>query len=39
MKLPDSIIAGTAISLKLPFVTSDKQFKTVNGLSVIYSEK
>ena len=39
MKLPDSIIAGTAITLKLPFVTSDRQFKTINGLSVIYYEK
>ena len=27
MKLPDSIIAATAISLKLPLITSDKHFK------------
>jgi predicted nucleic acid-binding protein len=39
MKLPDSIIAATAISLKLPLVTSDKQFKTVKGLNLIYYEK
>ena len=32
MKLPDSIIAGTSISLKLPLLTSDKQFRTVKGL-------
>jgi predicted nucleic acid-binding protein len=39
MKLPDSIIAATAISLKLPLITSDKQFKTVKGLNLIYYEK
>jgi len=30
MKLPDSIIAATAISLRLPLITSDKHFKNVN---------
>ena len=39
MKLPDSIIAGTAIALKLPLVTSDKQFKTVKNLELVYYEK
>lgn len=39
MKLPDSIIAGTAIALKLPIVTSDKQFKTVIGLDLVYYQK
>lgn len=39
MKLPDSIIAGTSISLKLPLITSDKQFKTVKDLDLIYYEK
>jgi len=39
MKLPDSIIAGTAISLNLPLITSDRQFKTVTGLDLIYYEK
>lgn len=39
MKLPDSIIAATAISLQLSLVTSDKQFKTLKGLDVIYYEK
>jgi len=39
MKLPDSIIAGTAISLKLPLITSDKQFKTLTGLNLVYYEK
>ena len=39
MKLPDSIVAGTAMSLNLPLVTSDKQFKTVAGLDLVYYEK
>jgi predicted nucleic acid-binding protein len=39
MKLPDSIIAGTAMSLKLPLITSDKQFKTVTYLNLIYYQK
>jgi len=39
MKLPDSIIAGTAIALKLPLVTSDRQFKTVKALDLVYYEK
>ena len=39
MKLPDSIIAGTAIALKLPLVTSDRQFKTVKDLDLVYYEK
>jgi hypothetical protein len=39
MKLPDSIIAGTAIALKLPLVTSDKQFKTIKDLELVYYEK
>lgn len=32
LKLPDSIIAATAISLNLIFITADKQFKQVNNL-------
>ena len=39
MKLPDSIIAATAITLKLPFLTSDNHFKKVSNLSLIYYEK
>ncbi len=39
MKLPDSIIAGTAITMKLPFVTSDKHFKNVADLNLLYYEK
>ena len=32
LKLPDCIIAATAISLNLTFITADKQFKQVNNL-------
>jgi predicted nucleic acid-binding protein len=39
LKLPDSIIAASAIHLGLPFITSDKQFKTVPKLDLIYYEK
>jgi predicted nucleic acid-binding protein len=39
MKLPDSIIAATAISLKLPLITSDKQFKSIPDLNLVYYEK
>ena len=39
MKLPDSIIAATAISLKLPLITSDKQFKGLSTLNLVYYEK
>lgn len=39
MKLPDSIIAATAISLKLPLITSDKQFKSIADLNLVYYEK
>lgn len=39
LKLPDSIIAATAIWLKLPIVTSDNQFKSVTDLNLVYYEK
>jgi predicted nucleic acid-binding protein len=39
LKLPDSIIAATAIALKLPLITSDKQFKSVKSLNLVYYEK
>ena len=32
LKVPDSIIAATAISLNLTFITSDKQFKQISNL-------
>jgi predicted nucleic acid-binding protein len=39
LKLPDSIIAATAIALDIPFVTSDKQFRTVNDLDLLFYER
>lgn len=39
LKLPDSIIAATAIILDIPFVTSDKQFRTVSKLNLLLYEK
>ncbi len=39
LKLPDSIIAATAIALDISFVTSDKQFKTIRDLNLLYYEK
>ncbi len=39
LKLPDSIIAATSLWLKIPFVTSDKQFKSIESLNLVYYEK
>jgi predicted nucleic acid-binding protein len=39
LKLPDSIIAASSVVLEMPLVTSDKQFKTVAGLNLLYYEK
>ena len=35
LKLPDSIIAATAITLKLPFITADKGFRNIDGLEIV----
>ncbi len=35
MKLPDAIVAATAISLNLPLITADQQFEKVLGLTVV----
>lgn len=35
LKLPDSIIAATAIEIGVPLISADKQFGTVTGLSFI----
>jgi len=35
LKLPDAIIAGTALTLGLPFVTADKKLTQIEGLDVI----
>lgn len=34
-KLPDAIIAASAITLGLPIITADKQFEKIPGLSAI----
>lgn len=34
LKLPDCIIAATALSLNLPLLTADKQFQTVSDLAL-----
>jgi hypothetical protein len=39
LKLHDSIIAATAISLDLPLITSDKQFKKIKELQIDFYEK
>lgn len=38
LKLPDSIIAASAISNNLPFITADKAFKIVKKLDLILFE-
>ncbi|MVN20170.1 PIN domain-containing protein [Mucilaginibacter arboris] len=38
LKLPDSIIAASAISNNLPFITADKAFTTVKELDLILFE-
>lgn len=35
LKLADATIAATAIALDLPLLTADKQFKTINELTLI----
>lgn len=39
MKLPDAIIASTAIMLDLPLVTADKDFKSIDDLALVLFEK
>mgnify|MGYP000918748573 CR=1 FL=1 len=36
IKTPDSIIAATAKVLQLPLVTSDKDFKKISDISIIF---
>lgn len=35
LKLADTIIAATAISLNIPFITSDKQFASIKEINLI----
>jgi len=39
LKLPDTLIVASALHLDLPLVTSDKQFKQIKELELIYNEK
>ena len=39
LKLPDSIIAATAMVLEISLVTSDKQFRSVTDLNLLFYEK
>lgn len=39
LKLPDCIVAATAISMDLPIITSDKGFKKVEELNLMFYEK
>ena len=39
LKLPDCIIAATAIALRLPLLSADKQLATVKDLDLILFEK
>ena len=38
LKLPDSTIAATSYYLKLPLLTSDKQFRTIKEIELIMYE-
>ena len=40
LKIPDTIIAATSISLEIPLVTADKEFKKVSELTLdIYNKQ
>ncbi len=39
LKLPDSIVAGTALYHGLPLVSSDKDFTRIDEISIVYYEK
>ena len=38
IKLPDAIIAATAILYNIPFITADSDFKVVKELNLIFIE-
>ncbi len=38
LKIPDAIIAATSSFLNIPLITSDKDFKKIEELSIIYFE-
>ena len=39
IKLPDAIIAATALYYNLPFITSDADFKKISELNLLFLEK
>lgn len=39
LKLPDCIVAATALYVDLPIITSDKGFKKVEELNLMFYEK
>lgn len=38
IKLPDAIIAATAIAYDLPLITADKSFRQISGLNLVLIE-
>ena len=38
LKLPDAIIAASALSIGLPLITADKEFKKIEELDLIFIE-
>ncbi len=38
IKLPDAIIAATALHYKIPFITADADFKVIKELNLIFLE-
>jgi predicted nucleic acid-binding protein len=39
LKLPDAIIASTAILYNLPFISADSDFENIKELNLIFLEK
>lgn len=39
LKLPDSIISATAIVLNIPLITSDKHFRKITNLNLLFYDK
>lgn len=39
LKIPDAIIAATALVYDLPLITSDKEFQKIKDLNLIFLEK
>ncbi|MFN5648061.1 MAG: type II toxin-antitoxin system VapC family toxin [Sphingobacteriales bacterium] len=39
LSMVDAVIAATAIALNLPFITADKQFRTVKELQLLHYDR